>query len=56
MLDSKESLTHEEIRIRFKKLFNRDMTSAEKYGFFLPSEMVTKPGAQEKLRNLNVSK
>jgi hypothetical protein len=38
MFDPEESLTHEEILLRFKKLFNRDMTAAEKLGFFLPSE------------------
>jgi hypothetical protein len=54
MLDSRESLTHEEILSRFKRLFNRDMTPAEKYGFFLPSETATKP--EEKLRNSNVLK
>jgi hypothetical protein len=50
MLDSTESLTHEEIRIRFKKLFNRDMTTDEKYGFFLPSEAVTKQDVEERPR------
>jgi hypothetical protein len=35
MLDPDASLTPEEILARFKTLFNRDMTPAEKKAFFL---------------------
>jgi hypothetical protein len=38
MFNPEDSLTHEEVLLRFKKLFNRDMSAAEKYEFFLPSE------------------
>jgi hypothetical protein len=35
MFDSDATLTQDEILERFKKLFNREMTPAEKRGFFL---------------------
>jgi hypothetical protein len=34
--DNEESLTPEEIMIRFKKIMGRDMTPEEKHKFFLP--------------------
>jgi hypothetical protein len=49
MFDPEELLTHEEILLRFKKIFNRDMTAAKKHAFFLPSETATKPD-EERLR------
>ena len=41
MFNAEDSLTHEEILLRFKKRFNRDMTVAERYAFFLPCEIET---------------
>ncbi|MCU1300245.1 MAG: hypothetical protein JWQ87_529 [Candidatus Sulfotelmatobacter sp.] len=35
MFDPEDTLTHEEIVSRFKKLFKREMTIEEKRGFFL---------------------
>lgn len=35
MFDAKETLTHDEILARFKKIFKRDMTPQEKMAFFL---------------------
>ena len=35
MFDAKERLTHEEILVRFKKIFKREMTPQEKLAFFL---------------------
>jgi hypothetical protein len=34
--DHEESMTHEEILFRFKKVTGRDMTPDEKHRFFLP--------------------
>lgn len=34
--DNEESMTHEEIRHRFKNIMGRDMTPEEKHKFFLP--------------------
>jgi hypothetical protein len=34
--DNEESLTPEEILLRFKKVIGRDMTPEEKHRFFLP--------------------
>jgi hypothetical protein len=45
MFDPEDTLTHEEILSRFKRLFNRDMTPQEKRAFFLVSE------TPEKLKN-----
>ncbi len=39
MFNTEESLTHQEILLRFKKLFNRDMTPADNNTFFLPFEI-----------------
>jgi hypothetical protein len=38
MLDLEESLTPEEIQLRFRKAFGRDMTPEEKHYFFQPTE------------------
>ena len=38
MFDLGETLTHEEILVRFKKLFDRDMTADEKRMFFFPDD------------------
>jgi hypothetical protein len=38
MFDQEESLTHEEILIRFKKVLGREMTPEEKHHFFVPSD------------------
>jgi ribosomal protein S21 len=34
--DNEESLTHEEVLRRFKKVMGREMTPEEKHKFFLP--------------------
>ena len=39
MFDPEESLTHEEIVHRFKKVLGRDMTPEEKDRFFLPPQL-----------------
>jgi hypothetical protein len=36
MMTDPESLTHQEIVERFRRLFDRDMTVEERRGFFLP--------------------
>ena len=38
MVDPEESLTHEEILRRFKKVLGRDMSPEEKQRFFLPPQ------------------
>jgi hypothetical protein len=38
VFDDEESLTHEEVLLRFKKIIGREMTPEEKLSFFLPSE------------------
>jgi hypothetical protein len=38
LFDDEESLTPEEILLRFRKVIGRDMTPEEKRGFFLPPE------------------
>jgi len=38
MLDLEESLTPEEILRRFRRVFGRDMTRAEREVFFMPVE------------------
>jgi hypothetical protein len=43
MFDPEESLTHEEILLRFKKVLGRDMTTEEKHHFFLPPEFPLPP-------------
>lgn len=36
--DNEESMTHEEILLRFKKIMGRAMTTEERHIFFLPAE------------------
>ncbi|MCU1304525.1 MAG: hypothetical protein JWQ87_4809 [Candidatus Sulfotelmatobacter sp.] len=43
MFDPEESLTHEEILLRFKKVLGRDMTREEKRLFFLPPQFAVPP-------------
>ena len=43
MFIPEESLTHEEILLRFKKVFGRDMTAEERHSFFLPPELESLP-------------
>jgi len=43
MFDPEESLTHEEILLRFEKVIGRDMTPEEKHHFFLPPEFRLPP-------------
>jgi len=38
VFDHEESLTPEEILLRFKRIMGRDMTTEEKHRFFLPPE------------------
>jgi hypothetical protein len=40
MFDFKAIFTHEEILLRFKRLFGRDMTPQEMGSFFFPYELV----------------
>jgi hypothetical protein len=41
------TMSHEEIVRRFKKLFGREMTSAERNNFFLPNQETTPPSAEK---------
>jgi hypothetical protein len=41
------TMSHEEIIRRFKKLFGREMTSAERNSFFLPNQRTPPPSATE---------
>jgi hypothetical protein len=41
--DDEESMTREEILLRFKKVMGSDMTPEEKHNFFLPTEPRAKP-------------
>jgi len=41
------TMSHEEIVRRFKKLFGREMTSAERNNFFLPNQETTPPSVEE---------
>jgi len=41
MFDFKSIFTHEEILLRFKRLFGRDMTPQEMGSFFFPYELVS---------------
>ena len=40
-------MSHEEIVRRFKKLFGREMTLAERNSFFLPNQQTPPPSATE---------
>jgi hypothetical protein len=42
-----ETMSHEEIVRRFTKVFGREMTSAERNGFFLPSQETTPPATKK---------
>jgi hypothetical protein len=44
--DNEESMTHEEILLRFKKIIGREMTSEEKHRFFLPPDTPTEPSPE----------
>ena len=44
MFDPEDTLTHEQILFRFKKLFNRDMTPDEMRLFFLRESRLTRQG------------
>jgi hypothetical protein len=43
MFDLEENLSHEEILLRFKEAFGRDMTPEEKPFFLLPTSSPDKP-------------
>jgi hypothetical protein len=43
MVDPEETLTHEEILLRFKKVLGRDMTPEERHAFFLPPNTPAEP-------------
>jgi hypothetical protein len=45
--DNEESLTPEEVLLRFKKILGRDMTPAEKDAFFLPREFPVEPNPEK---------
>jgi len=45
--DYEDSLTHEEIQRRFKKIIGREMTPEEKCNFFLPPETTTEPDLEK---------
>lgn len=42
MFDPEDTLTHEQILFRFKKLFNREMTPGEMRLFFLRESRLTR--------------
>jgi hypothetical protein len=44
--DNEESMTHEEILLRVKAIFRRDMTPEERRGFFL-RESPVEPNAEK---------
>ena len=46
--DNEEFLTSEEILLRFKKIFGRDMTPEEKHKFFLVPEFPERAGLPKK--------
>jgi hypothetical protein len=43
MFDLEENLSHEEILLRFKEVFGRDMTPGERPFFLLPTSSPDKP-------------
>jgi len=45
--DNEDSLTPEEILLRFKKIIGRDMTPEEKKTFFLPPEIPSEPNPED---------
>jgi uncharacterized protein YydD (DUF2326 family) len=40
-------MSHDEVVRRFKKVFGREMTSAERNSFFLPNQETIPPAAKE---------
>ena len=44
MFDPEETLTHEEVLLRFKKVLGREMTPEERSMFFLPPEAPSEAG------------
>jgi len=48
MFDPEESLTHEEILLRFKKVLGREMTPEEKHHFFVPPDFPPPPPSPTK--------
>jgi hypothetical protein len=47
MFDPEETLTHEEVMLRFKKVFGRSMTPEERHAFFLPPDRPAEPTPEE---------
>jgi hypothetical protein len=47
MVNTGQTLTLEEIMLRFKKVLGRDMTPAEKRVFFLPPENQLEPDPEK---------
>ena len=47
MFDPEETLTHEEVVLRFRKVLGRDMTPEERHSFFLPPETQNEPKAEK---------
>jgi hypothetical protein len=45
--DHEESMTPEEILLRFKKVLGREMTLEERYAFFLPPDPPAEPTSEE---------
>jgi hypothetical protein len=43
VFDAEDTLTHEEVLIRFKRVIGRDMTPEERCSFFLPPELPANP-------------
>jgi hypothetical protein len=47
MIDPEETLTHEEVMLRFKKVLGRDMTPEEMHAFFLPLDTPPEPNPEK---------
>jgi hypothetical protein len=47
MFEYKSIFTHEEILLRFKRLFGRDMTPQEMGSFFFPYELVSDSASEK---------
>jgi hypothetical protein len=45
--DNEDTLTHDEIQHRFKKIMGREMTPEEKHSFFLPPEIPADPNPED---------
>jgi hypothetical protein len=48
MVDPEETLTHEEVMRRFRKVLGRDMTPEERHAFFLPPEPPADPSPEKR--------